>query len=100
MTGGQGRLGRAVAERASALGHEIISIDREGTFVDTAPDGVRYAVADVTSYESLARAVDGAQAMVHLAAYVTPQVAPDHIVHNNNVVASYNALSVCAAAGI
>ena len=100
VTGGQGVLGRAVVGLAGTLGHQVISIDRGDPPSGNTPPGVRHVTADLTSYESLARAVDGAEAMVHLAAYVSPRAAADHEVHNNNVVASYNALSVCAAAGI
>jgi nucleoside-diphosphate-sugar epimerase len=100
VTGGQGVLGRAVTAMALTLGHRIVSIDRDATFPASPAPGVRHAVADLTSYESLAGTVDGAEAMVHLAAYVNPHAGPDHMVHNNNVVASYNALSVAAAAGI
>jgi UDP-glucose 4-epimerase len=38
--------------------------------------------------------------LIHLAAIPTPGRHPDHVVHNNNVVGSYNALRAAAELGI
>jgi nucleoside-diphosphate-sugar epimerase len=100
VTGGRGTLGRAVTALALQLGHEVVCIDRAGSQAGPAQDGLRYQTADLTCYDSLSEAVGSADAMVHLAAYVSPHVAADHVVHNNNVVASYNALSVAAERGL
>jgi nucleoside-diphosphate-sugar epimerase len=86
VTGAAGRVGRAVVDLARAEGYEVAAIDR--------PD------VDVTSYDALAAAVAGCDALVHLAAYPGPGVRPDHEVHHNNVTASYNALRVAAQLGI
>jgi nucleoside-diphosphate-sugar epimerase len=56
--------------------------------------------ADVTSYEELRRALNGCDAVVHLAARPSPFGAPLHVVHNANVVGSYNALRVAVDLGI
>ena len=57
-------------------------------------------MADVTSYEELRRAVAGCDAIVHLAGRPSPFGAPANVVHNTNVVASYNALSVADELGM
>jgi UDP-glucose 4-epimerase len=57
-------------------------------------------VADVTSYDDLKRAVEGCDALVHLAARPGPRGWPAHEVHNLNVVANYNALCVAVELGI
>jgi nucleoside-diphosphate-sugar epimerase len=127
VTGSAGRVGRAVVETALAAGHTVVEIDRadapnaNGTGNGTAPgngadhnggdrngsdhdgadhDGRTRRVADVTDYAQLERAVDGCDALIHLAAHVRPGGAPDHVVHNDNVVGTYNALTVAVAAGI
>jgi len=42
----------------------------------------------------------GADGVIHMAAIPTPGHHPDHVVHNNNVVGSYNALRAAAENGI
>ncbi|BCB91170.1 NAD-dependent epimerase/dehydratase family protein [Phytohabitans suffuscus] len=86
VTGAAGRVGRAVVDLAGARGHEVVPLDL--------PE------VDVTSYDTLAAAVRGCGALVHLAAHPGPELRPDHEVHHNNVTASYNALRVAAEAGI
>ena len=98
VTGGNGLIGRAVVDLAVADGHEVVSID-------TAPperqaSGATFVAADVTRYDLLEQAVRGCDALVHLAAIRSPIGRPDYEVHNTNVVASYNALSVAARLGI
>src|SRR5262245_6993324 len=100
VTGGNGRVGHAVVETALAQGHSVVSIDRtlpaEGAEV---PD-VTFIQADITQYADLEQALRGCDALIHLAAIPSPWGQPDHVVHNNNVVGSYNALSAAAQLGI
>jgi len=42
----------------------------------------------------------GCDALVHMAAIPSPMRDPDHVVHNNNVVGSYNALRAAIECGI
>lgn len=99
VSGAGGRLGRAVLDLACSAGHQVIAIDRApATQADR--DGVLSYNADVTDYAQFLAAVAGADALIHLAAYTAPHAAPEPIVHNNNVVASYNALAVAEATGI
>jgi nucleoside-diphosphate-sugar epimerase len=99
ITGAGGRLGRAVTGLAHAKGHVVVAIDRQPmvpprhgrTFVRT---------ADITDYRDVEAAVADCDALVHLAAYPGPDAAREPAVHNNNVVASYNALRAAQAGGI
>ena len=54
------------------------------------PD-ITYIQADITDYAALENAFRGCDAVVHMAAIPAPGHLPDHVVHNNNVVGSYNA---------
>lgn len=99
VTGAGGRLGRALTERALAEGHQVVAIDREPAAA-AARAGVQPRTADVTDYPDLAAATAGCEAIVHLAAYTAPDAMPEPLVHNNNVVASYNALRAAEARGI
>jgi UDP-glucose 4-epimerase len=100
ITGGSGRVGRGVIALALAQGHEVINIDRSRPAEDTGHADVQTIQADITNYDEFERALRGCEALVHLAAIASPGRHPDHVVHNNNVVASYNALRAAAELGI
>ena len=91
VTGGNGRIGRAIVEMALTQGHEAVSIDQtQFSFVQ----------ANLTDYEEFVQAIRGCDALIHMAAIPAPGHHPDHQVHNNNVVASYNALRAAVEVGI
>jgi len=103
VTGSAGLIGQAVVAKAIAEGHSVIGIDwalsdtRPGSAEPgTAPVPHERRHADVTDYEQLVDAVADCEALIHLAAHPNALRKPDHTVHNNNVVASYNALRAAA----
>lgn len=102
VTGGAGKIGRSVVAHALAEGHTVVEIDRPSARASAveAPAGLVRRPADVTAYPDLVRALDGCHALVHLAAHPKPFGEPDHVVHNENVTASYNALRAAADLGI
>lgn len=96
VTGAGGTVGTAVVALARATGHDVVPIDRaESDGSD--PDLVTIDLAD---YDQLTSAIEGADALVHLAAYPGPGHGQDALVHDNNVVASYHALRSAAEVGI
>ena len=106
ITGGNGHIGRCVVDLALAQGHQVVSIDRtpsqsqDSGKANVGKANVEYVEADLTSYSALERSISGCDAIIHLAAIPSPRGSPDHEVHNNNVVGSYNALSAAARLGI
>jgi len=98
VTGALGRVGRAVVDRAGADGHTIVAIDREHADPSARDDSFRRV--DLTDYAAAERALLGCDAVIHLAAITGPGRHPDHVVHHNNVVASYNVLRAAAEVGI
>ena len=90
VTGGSGTIGRAITDLGLERGHQIVSIDRVSP--SEPRDGVTYILADVSDYDALVAGFKGCDAMIHMAAIPSPMKDPNHVVHNNNVVASYNAL--------
>lgn len=100
VTGGSGRIGRAVVDMAHTQGHEVVSIDRVTPPAGTIQPGVTFATLDVNNYPDFERSLRGCDALVHLAAIPSPFRDPDYEVHNNNVVGSYNALRAAAEEGI
>lgn len=100
ITGGSGRVGRATVEQAHALGHSIVSLDQRKPEQIIESERVSYIEADISDYDALERAFKGCDALIHLAAIPSPRSHPDHIVHNNNVVGSYNAMMAAVKNGI
>jgi nucleoside-diphosphate-sugar epimerase len=93
ITGGSGRVGRAVVEMALAQGHRVVSIDRVDPTQETRQPDLSLIKADLTQYDEVEPALRGCEAVIHLAAIPSPGRHPDHVVHNNNVVSNYNVLS-------
>ncbi len=98
VTGASGRVGRAVVDRARAEGHSVVGIDRAPA--PSLSDDAPVVRVDMSDYSGVERALSGCDALIHLAAINGPGRDPDHVVHNNNVVASYNALRAAAEVGI
>src|SRR5919197_938408 len=100
ITGGSGGIGRAGLKIAVLQGDNVVSIDRVPPAPEIVQPEVTFVQADITQYDALERAFRGCDAVVHLAAIPAPGGHPDHVVHNNNVVGSYNALRAAAELGI
>jgi nucleoside-diphosphate-sugar epimerase len=98
LTGGSGSIGRAIIAQALCRGDTIVSIDRVAPAEEH--EGVRFVNADMSDYETLLAAFDGCDALIHMAAIPSPFRLPDHVVHNNNVVGSYNAMRAAIEVGI
>jgi nucleoside-diphosphate-sugar epimerase len=99
ITGSSGRVGQGIVARAAAEGHDLILIDRV-TPPDTQDKTIPFILAEMSDYEAMVAAFSGRDAIIHMAAIPSPGRDPDHIVHNNNVVGSYNALRAAAEHGI
>ncbi len=98
VTGGSGRVGAGVVSMALAQGHEVVNIDR-APGKDPDPR-ITFHQIDISDYDAFEQALRGCDALIHLAAHPAPIRYPDHVIHNNNVVSSYNALRAAAELGI
>jgi len=98
LTGASGQVGRAITARALDQGHSIVGIDR--ALAPDATPGVSFVQAEMADYDALVAAFAGCDALIHMAAITSPGRQPDHVVHNTNVVGSYNALRAAAENGI
>ena len=67
ITGASGYLGRAVAAELVAAGHEVRTLQRRASGVDGATD----VLGSITDAQTVARALDGADGVIHLAAKVS-----------------------------
>jgi len=98
VTGSSGGVGRGVIQLALEQGHTVVGIDR----VPRPPSqsNIDFVQTEMSDYDALLQAFRGCDALVHLAAIPGPFAHPDHVVHNNNVVGSYNALRAAIEAGL
>jgi nucleoside-diphosphate-sugar epimerase len=96
LTGGSGGIGRAVVAQALARGDSVVSIDRVAPVETPQSAGFSFVQAEMSDYDRLVAAFEGCDAVIHMAAIPSPGRHPDHVVHNNNVVGSYNALRASA----
>jgi nucleoside-diphosphate-sugar epimerase len=100
ITGGSGGVGSAIVAEALAQGHEVVSIDRVMPKDREEKEGLEFVAADMADYHRLVEIFAGCDALVHMAAIPAPGRDPDHVIHNNNVVGSYNAMRAGVENGI
>jgi nucleoside-diphosphate-sugar epimerase len=101
LTGGSGKLGRAVVEHLRSAGHTVWNLDTVGE------RGPGYVRIDLTDYGQVADALagiddrhSGVDAVVHLAAIPAPGLAPDAATFRNNMLATYNVFQAARRAGV
>lgn len=100
LTGSSGVVGRGILTEALAQGHEVVCIDRVVPDASEANGGAQFVKADMADYDALVAAFAGCDALVHMAAIPSPRDYRDDVIHNNNVVGSYNAMRAAVENGI
>lgn len=96
VTGGSGQLGSFTVRALIDAGHEVLSLDR----VRPAAPLCESWICDLTRAGDLYQAFKGASAVIHLAAYQAPGLAPDSETFSNNTTASYNVLKAASDSGV
>jgi nucleoside-diphosphate-sugar epimerase len=103
VTGGSGKLGRAVVDELLAHDHEVANLDR----VPSTDTRATFTRVDFTDFGQAAGALsrvddryDRLDAVVHLAAIPGPGMVPDTTIFANNVLSTYNVFQAARMAGI
>jgi nucleoside-diphosphate-sugar epimerase len=103
VTGGSGKLGRAVVDELLEHGYDVVNLDRVPAPEPRCPY-TRIDLADYgQTYEALSFIDDrhrGVDAVVHLAAIPGPGMATNAVTFTNNITATYNVFAAARAAGI
>ncbi|MCU1577911.1 MAG: UDP-glucose 4-epimerase [Rhodoglobus sp.] len=101
VTGGSGKLGRAVVVKLRDAGHTVINFDRV-----LGRDGAS-VIVDFTDYGQTVDALlgvndrhAGLDAVVHLAAIPAPGILPDAATFANNMLSTFNVFEGARRAGI
>jgi nucleoside-diphosphate-sugar epimerase len=102
VTGGLGKLGRWVVDelltaRAGRCEYDVIVFDRAGS---EAPQDARRIHGDIQDLDQVARALDGADAVVHLASVPTNGLVPDEQTFGVNVMGTFNVYEAAHRSGV
>ncbi len=103
VTGGAGFIGSHVVERLLEHGHEVRVLDDLSSGLrENVPDGVDFHHASITEPQALREAVEGVDAVVHLAAIasVTRSVEEPSLTHEVNLTSTIRLAEAAAGAGV
>lgn len=96
ITGGTGLLGRSVVSEFVDAGYHVVNVDR----VKPVQPGAQNITADLTKLGEAYGILQGADAVIHLAAIPQAYIFPNEVTFENNVMTTYNILEAAAGLGI
>lgn len=103
VTGGSGKLGRAVVADLVSHGYDVINVDAAAPREQLCP----YSRVELTEYGQVVEALtgiddrhSGVDAVVHLAAIPAPGLTTNSATFHHNVTATYNVFAAAHAVGI
>ena len=103
VTGGSGKLGRAVVTDLIENGYQVVNLDR----VPLSDPRAQFVTVDLTDYGQTVAALqrvddryDSIDAVVHLAAIPAPGLTTNAATFHNNITGTYNVFEGARAAGI
>src|SRR3954452_21462835 len=99
VTGGTGKLGRAVVADLKDADHEVINLDAAALRPDIQIDLTDYGQT-IEALTAIDDRYDSIDAVVHLAAIPAPGITGNAATFRNNIVATYNVFAAAKAAGI
>jgi nucleoside-diphosphate-sugar epimerase len=102
VTGAAGKTGRVVVQDLLAHGHEVVATDAVGRagHLSLTELGVPLLVADLTDYGQAFEALQGAEAVVHLANIPAPGMFTPAVTFNRNTAMNANVFLAAQAAGL
>jgi nucleoside-diphosphate-sugar epimerase len=92
VTGGSGKAGRAVVRDLVEHGYEVLNVDTN----PSSDKSARYLKIDLTDYGQTVEALQGADAVVHLAAIPAPGLLNEQRTFEINTTSTYNVFSAGA----
>ncbi|HEU4674159.1 MAG TPA: NAD(P)-dependent oxidoreductase [Candidatus Limnocylindrales bacterium] len=96
VTGGSGKAGRWVVRDLRERGHDVLNVD---VVRDESEDG-ECIIADLADLGQARDVIDGAEALVHLAAIPAPEIRPTGETFRNNALSTYNVFAAAEAARV
>jgi UDP-glucose 4-epimerase len=93
VTGARGKVGRATVDALLAAKHDVTASDLGApVFERTEPGHANYIQADLNDAGQAYALVRGHDAVIHAAAIPEPTRNPPHVVFQNNIMATFNAI--------
>ena len=104
VTGGSGKLGRAVVAELDAHGYDVVNVDRMPPPANAPGQFLRIDLTDYGQVIEALSAIDdrysAVDAVVHLAAIPAPGLTSNAATFTSNVTSTYNVFAAARAAGI
>ncbi|WP_026208897.1 NAD-dependent epimerase/dehydratase family protein [Catelliglobosispora koreensis] len=104
VTGGSGKLGRAVVRELLEHGYDVVNVDQAPPVEKSAASFTQIELTDYGQVFEALTAIDsrysGVDAVVRLAAIPGPGAKPNAVTFAHNVTVSYNVFAAAKAAGI
>ena len=102
VTGANGKTGRVVVADLLAHGHKVVATDAVGRagHLSVADLGTTLLIADLTDYGQAVEALQGADAVVHLANIPAPGMYTPAVTFNRNTAMNANVFLAAQAAGV
>jgi nucleoside-diphosphate-sugar epimerase len=101
VTGGSGKAGRAVVRDLAEHGYDVLNVDRAPSAGSNSPEAeIPLLLADVTDFGQTLEALDGAAAVVHLAAIPSPGHATPDTVFRTNITSTHTVFAAAARLGL
>jgi nucleoside-diphosphate-sugar epimerase len=93
VTGARGKVGRATVDAVLSAGHDVTATDLGApVFERPEPGHEAYQQADLTDAGQAFAVVRGQDAVIHAAAIPEPTRNPPHVVFQNNLMSTFNAI--------
>ena len=99
VTGARGKVGAATVHHLLRSCHDVTAVDIVAPVYERARE-VRYVQADMSDASHAAAVMPGHDAVIHAAAIPNPVKNPPHVIFQNNVMATYNAIEAAERAGV
>jgi nucleoside-diphosphate-sugar epimerase len=106
VTGGSGKVGRAVIRELLEHGHEVLNVDRVPPDPARSPPAAPFLPADLTDYGETLEALSGAEllsgveAVVHLAAIPSPVHATPDVIFSTNIRSTHTVFAAAVRLGL
>ncbi|HOK04749.1 MAG TPA: NAD(P)-dependent oxidoreductase [Victivallales bacterium] len=98
LTGGSGRIGSYIVRGLSQAGYIVTSMDRvEPQFP---VEGVKYIIGDITDFNFILEHINGAEALIHLAALPSPGMGSTREIMRINVLGTFNVFQAAVKRGL
>lgn len=97
ITGGAGHIGKATAARLIERNWDVRIIGLDG---EAHVAGAEFVTCDILNYDELRKHMHGCEAVIHLAAIRSPQLAPASKLFDVNVTGTFNVFEAAAKEGI